>query len=109
MYCIFVKKIKAMKEKTKYRIVHQRGLSWLQFESKKGWRYIRDGATCKADCPKGIGWIMFPKWQIVCDEDESFFFDVWVKEYPNIQDYFNRNLRNIQEKANCGKSITYIK
>ena len=98
-----------MKEKTKYRIVHQRGLSWLQFESKKGWRYIRNRATCRADCPRGLGWIMFPDHQLVCNEDERFLIYAWIKAHPNIQDFFNMNLKNIQEKANCGKSITYIK
>ena len=97
-----------MKEKTKYRIVHQRGLLWLQFESKKGWRYIRDGAIGEFDCPKGFGWMLSPSYALICDQSEGYFINVWVKIYPNIQDYFNMNLRNIQEKATCGKSITYI-
>ena len=97
-----------MKEKTKYRIVHQRGLSWLQFESKKGWRYIRDGATGEFDCPRGFGWMLSPSHALICNQSEGYFVNVWVKIYPNIQDYFNMNLRNIQEKATCGKSITYI-
>ena len=93
--------------KTKYRILHHGGRSWLQFESSKGWRYIRDEATSEKDCPKHLP-SFISQYFVLNFMDDSFCKEVWVTNYPNINDYFEKNRNRIIAKKEYEKQITYL-
>ena len=95
-------------EKTNYRILHHGGRSWLQFEHKSTWRYIRDNATGVYDCPKGIGWRLLPSMNFLNANDDGFFTELWVKQFPNINEYFELNRKRLQAQKDYQKSIIYI-
>ena len=95
--------------KTNYRILHDAHFrSWLQFESKTGWRYIRNNATCVSDCPKSLTWEILPSYSCISASDDIFLTDCWVKAFPDIQDYFNKIITMNQQAEEYRNKIVYL-
>jgi len=93
--------------KTKYRILHHGLRSWLQFESKSGWRYINNNATTEYDCPKSLCWKIIPSFNYL-NADSDDFFEMWTKAFPDIQDYFNRSKETLKYREDYQNKITYL-